>query len=92
MQIRSQLQDERDESSYTLQTKASAVNGDSRRNYDNDRYTDQRDIEREGQPRMYGREIIMRERERRLQASAREFKRGRDTDRDKDKDSEWDRR
>jgi hypothetical protein len=91
MQIRSQLHDERDENSYTLRTKANAVNDDSRRNYDNDRYNDQRDIEREGQPRMDGREIIMREWERRLQASARESKRGRDTDQDKDKDNEWDR-
>jgi hypothetical protein len=59
MQIRGELHDERDESSYTLQAKANAANDNSRRNYDDDKYNDQRDIKREEQPRMDGREIIM---------------------------------
>jgi hypothetical protein len=44
MQIRGELHDERDESSYTLQTKAKAVNDNSRRNYDNDKASTSRRI------------------------------------------------
>jgi hypothetical protein len=50
-----------------------------------------RDIKREGRPRMDGREIIMPEREQRLQARTREIKHERDPDHDKDKDNNWDR-
>ena len=92
MHTRGELHDEREENSYTLQAKANAVNDNSRRNYDNDQYNDQRDIKREGQPREDGRDIIIRERERRLHERARKTKRERDTDHDKDKDNRWDKK
>jgi hypothetical protein len=55
MYTRNELHDERDESSYTLQAKANAVNDDSRRNYGNDRYNDQRDIHQTGRTTKGGR-------------------------------------
>jgi hypothetical protein len=64
------------------------VNGGSRRNYDDDKYYNQRDIKREGQPRTRtdalrdGREIILRERERRAQLQERKRNRGEGLDTD----------
>jgi hypothetical protein len=53
MQIKGELQDERDERFHTdsLQTRANAVNDGSNHDYDKDRFNGLHEVKQEGQPR-----------------------------------------
>jgi hypothetical protein len=83
MQIKGELQDERDERFHTdsLQTRANAMNDGSNHDYDKDRFSGRHEVKQDGQPREDMREIIRR---------AQEHKRTKNHDKEDDRDKEHD--